>query len=672
MVNLLKNVARHLPAVLGVVLLIGAVYVVWKEFRHLKLADIRTALEAIPVHALVISFVWTILSYWVLTFYDRLGTIYAGHKVSYGRVAFASFCAYSLSHNLGFAAVSGAAVRYRLYAHWGLTPFQIAKVVAFCSLTFALGGLVLGGVILFLEPDAIPFFGAIVPSWGMYLIGAALWGVVAAYVSLSRFVGTIRLFGHEVTLPNWRMAIVQVTLATVDVAVTAAIFYALLPETPGLTFLRFLGVYVASYTAGLAANLPGGIGVFDTAMLLGLSPYLEPPQILGAIVVFRLYYYVIPLFLAGSLFAGNEILLRGGALVNSAALARGAQTLREPSFAVGAATGAVALCGAMLLGMGLLDQRPDFSWIDPDFNDAAAEAGQFVPSLIGAALIVLAIGLSQRVTLAWGATVATLLIAAGFTAAQGAAWWIPGVLLVATVLVAPFRDAYYRDARLLSGPLQASTAVPLFALVVCILALAAFEPRVRGLAENSWWEIVIAPGVPNSVRVTVALSVVLALVALWRLLRPGRVSWLPWAGEGRLRYAALGLTPPAQADGVVFGESGRAAIPFRRIGRVMLGIGDPAGAVSDRVSAIWRLRDLAVQESLDPAVWRAGPTLLKVYADLGLTALPLGPDGLPLPEREGDHPVVAEYLCCVAERDLAALLPLLPELAGVGLKDAAE
>ena len=190
--ELLRKLARQLPAVIGVLLLGGATYVIWKEFRHLKVADIRAALDAIPPRALVLSFVWTILSYWVLTFYDRLGTIYAGHKVSYGRVSFASFCAYSLSHNLGFAAVSGAAVRYRLYAHWGLTPFQIAKVVAFCSLTFALGGLVLGGAILFLEPDAIPFFGAIVPRWGMYAIGVALWAVVAAYVSLSRFVGRLR------------------------------------------------------------------------------------------------------------------------------------------------------------------------------------------------------------------------------------------------------------------------------------------------------------------------------------------------------------------------------------------------------------------------------------------------------------------------------------------------
>ena len=670
-----RKYARHLPAVLGVALLVGAIYVVWKEFRHLKVADIAAALNAIPTRSLVMAFGWTILSYGVLTFYDRLGTIYAGHKVSYGRVSFASFCAYALSHNLGFAAVSGAAVRYRLYAHWGLTPFQIAKVVAFCSLTFGLGGLVLGGIILFTEPDAVPFFGRLVPAWAMYLIGAAMWAAVAAYVSLSRFVGTIRLFGADVTLPDWRMAILQVTLATVDVAVTAAIFYQLLPEVPGLTYLRFLGVYVASYTAGLAANLPGGIGVFDTAMLLGLEPYLQPPQIFGAIVVFRLYYYIIPLFLAGSMFAGNEILLRGGALFRNQAVASRTQALSrwsEPALAAVAATGAVALCGALLLAIGVLDQRPDFSWIDADYAEVASSAGQFIPSLIGAALIVLSIGLSQRVTLAWGATLAMLLLAAGFTLAQGSSPWVTVVLVMTAVLVAPFRDAYYRHARVLSGPLQAGTGVPLLALVLCVMTLTAFEPRLRSIADNGVLEILLSPDVPNRVRAAVAALVVLTLVALWRLIRPGRVAWVQWAGDGRLRYAALGASPPAEADGMVLGEAGLAGIPFRRVGRVMLGLGDPAGSTADCISAIWNLRDLAQQEGLDPAVWRAGPGLLNVYEDLGLTALPLGDDGLPLAEQAGDAPPVQHYLCCVAERDLSLLLPLLPGLTMPGLPLAAE
>ena len=675
-----RRLARNLPALLGGCLLVGAIYVVWNEFRHLNISEVGAALANMPARALWLAFMWAFLSYFVLTFYDRLGTIYAGNKVRYGRVAFASFCAYALSHNLGFAAVSGAAVRYRLYAHWGLTPVQIAKVIAFCSLTFGLGGMVLGGAVLVFEPDAVPFFGSVAPGWAMMTVGVLLWAVVIAYVSLSRFVQRFTVFGYEIELPRWRMALLQVLLAAVDVAVTVNIMFQLLPVTPGLTYVRFLGVYLASYSAGLAANVPGGIGVFDSAMLLGLKSYMNEAQILAAIVVFRLLYYIIPLFLAGSLFAGNEIILRGGAMLSrrggaGGAWARRAQAMSfwsEPALAVVTATGAVTLCGVLLLSLGILDQQPDFSWIDPDYADLASEASQFVPSLIGAALIVMAVGLSRRVTLAWGGTIVLLLLAAGFTAAQNEPTWIPAVLVVATLLIAPFRSAYYRHAKLLSGPLGGSTALSLLALVLCTLALGAFEPRLRMLTVNSWWEVVLSPDVPNQLRFTVAFAVLLALVALWRLIRPVRVQWLPWSGEGRRRYAALGAVPPREADGIVMGETGRAGIPFRRFDRVLLGLGDPAGSVADRVSAIWRLRDLALQEGLDPAVWRAGPGLLKVYADLGMTALPLNSAGLPVANDEPGAANAGQYLCCVAERDLPTLLPLLPALAGVALADAAD
>jgi uncharacterized membrane protein YbhN (UPF0104 family) len=658
---------RQLPAIIGVLLLIGAIFVVQKEFRHLRLHDIDIALHNIPLRSLAIGFVWTVLSYAVLTIYDRLGTIYAGHKVPYSRVAFASFCAYALSHNLGFAAVSGAAVRYRLYAHWGLTPLQIAKTVAFCSLTFALGGMVLGGAILFLEPRSIPFFGQHLPVFVLYAEGVLLWGIVIGYVTLSRVFNTVRLFGHEISLPGLRMALVQVVLATADVAITASIFYALLPHSPHLSWTIFLGVYVAAYTAGLAANLPGGIGVFDTAILLGLAPYLHAPQIVGAIVVFRLYYYVIPLFLAGFLFTGNELLLRGGGLLRRVEQLGPMQALArwsEPDFAVASATGLVALSGVLLLCVGVLAPQPDFTWIDPDFAEMASQAGQFVPSLIGAGLIVVALGLSQRVNLAWGTTIFLLVAGAAFTATDAQRLWISGVLVLVAILVAPLRRSFYRHASLLSGPLGPSSAIPLFALVICLLALAGTRPRVHLFANNSWWALVMSRHVPNSLRLTIAIAVALALIAIWRLLRPGKVRSLPWDAASRQRLALLGGTiPPARADGVVLGEAERAGIPFRRCGRVLLGLGDPMGAESDRVSAIWRLRDLAQQEGLHPAFWRAGPRLLKVYGDLGLTALPLGPDGLPLPESPDDTRDARQYLVCVAERDLTTLLPLLPQLA---------
>ena len=152
-------IRKHGPTVFGLILLVGALYVVQREFRSLSVEDVTRALEATSSHQLWVAAGWTLLAYAVLTIYDRLGSVYAGKPISYLRTSLASFCAYTLAHNLGFAAVSGAAVRYRFYAAWGLTPVEIAKVIAFTSLTFGLGGFALGGLVLVLEPSVLPWVG---------------------------------------------------------------------------------------------------------------------------------------------------------------------------------------------------------------------------------------------------------------------------------------------------------------------------------------------------------------------------------------------------------------------------------------------------------------------------------------------------------------------------------
>jgi hypothetical protein len=516
-----------------------------------------------------------------------------------------------------------------------------------------------------LEPSTIPFFGEHLPAIALRAAGMALWGVVFCYLSLSFILGSIRLRGHQVELPKWRMAILQVALATVDVAVTATIFYVLLPHAPGLTWTIFLGVYVASYTAGLATNLPGGIGVFDTAMLFGLESFVDAPHIVGAILVYRLYYYVIPLFLAGSLFAGNEILLRSGGLLRARtgrASARPVVPWSEPDFTVAAATAVVALCGAMLLTLGVLAPSADYSWLDPEFAGIASQAGQYIPSLIGAGLVIMALALSHRVALAWVLTILLLLVGGGFAMTQDNQVWVSAVLVLGAVMLMPFRSYFYRRASLLSGPFEASTAVSLIVVMICVLALAVARHQTFLLSNNAWWAVVMSREIPNSVRFAVAVAVVLGSVAIWLLVRPGRVHALPWDASAARRLFLMGAIPPVHADGMITGETDRAGLPFRRIGRVLLGLGDPAGSESDKISAVWRLRDLARQEGLDPAFWRVGPGLLKVYADLGLTPLPLGMDGQIVQTDETLDPQ-RRYLVCVAERDLTALMPMLPELA---------
>ncbi len=656
-----KRYLRHAPPVLGLVLLIAAVSVAHREFKHLRFEDIARAIGHIPRERLMLGLGLSVCAYLVLTLYDLLGSIYAGYRLAYRKIAFASFCAYALSHNLGVSALSGGAVRFRLYAGWGASPLQIGKLIGFCSLTFSFGALVLGGGALIFSPHAVPFVGASLPGWLLQGIGVTLWLVTVGYVVLAARGQQTVLFGHTLRLPGLPMALGQILLASTDMSTTASILYVLLPQAPHLTFLRFLAVYVLSYSAGVMASLPGGIGVFDTVMLLGLSAWLPAPRVLGAILIFRLFYYVIPLFLAGTLFALHEIVLRGRGLLRHAPVAQGLAHWSENDLAIAAGTGTTALCGSMLLAMGVLAPSMDSGWIDPNFSPTAL-AGHFVPSLIGAALLVFCIGLAQRVRLAWLGTICLLLLGAAITAIGENLRVVPAILVLASFVLAPYRPAFQRMTRLRPQALQPATVAPLLALVACVLSLAVFERHVRFVSANSWWRIVSSPDVPASVRLAVGLSVLVGMLALWRLLLPGSTEAVAWTMDQRVRYATLGGKPPSRADGIVFDEAGRAAMPFRRIGRVLLGLGDPAGEASARASVLWRLAELARREGRRLAVYRTGPGLLDVYGGLGLAAIPLGADGLPMGAQSEAR--ASAFLLCASDADLTLLLPRLAELAG--------
>ncbi|MBR0642461.1 phosphatidylglycerol lysyltransferase domain-containing protein [Plastoroseomonas hellenica] len=632
---------RHGPTVFGLALLVGAIYVVQHEFRGLSVADIRNALAAIPPASLWIAAGWTLLAFAVLTIYDRLGSVYAGHPVSYARSSLASFVSYTLAHNLGFAAVSGAAVRYRFYAAWGLTPLEIAKLVAFTSLTYGLGGFALGGMVLMVEPGILPWFRDHVPDVAMRGIALLLWSIVIAYIVASRLVSSIRIFGHEIALPGLKMALAQVTLASVDVAVTAAIFYTLLPEAEGLTFVKFLGIYVAGYTIGIAASVPGGIGVFDGFLLLALSPYMAPSQAVGALLLFRLYYYIAPLFVAGALFAAFEVAQRRAAFERLTGNIRGSEALEVPALA-----SLVGFGGAILIFVGALPVKGTIieEWAGP----TAAIASHFAASVVGSLLLVTGYGMLRRLRIAWILGLLFLLNGAAILWLRGEAWWLWGAFLAVFVLLAAMRGAFYRIARLIGEPLSGEATLALGAIAGCAitLALVAYDSSI---SHASWWQVVLSGVAPDSLRFTVGLSAVLLLVAMLRLLRPARRAATPYDAETRLCLRGLGALAPEVADGAVFGDAGRAGLAFVKRDDVWLALGDPAGEERDRISAIWRFRDLCESAGVDPAFWRVGPELLRVYEDIGLTAFPLG-----------EMQTQPRYLACRAEKDLKKLLPLLP------------
>jgi uncharacterized membrane protein YbhN (UPF0104 family) len=291
--------------------LAGVVIGLHGALKKIGLADVLSAFSATPRRQVVHAGLLLALSLCIMCIYDLPGIIFARRSENFPRlglhrIGLASFCAYALSHVLGAPAISSAAIRLRLYAQWGVPSTGIGRIVALSGSTFFLGICTMLGLLLVIHPHAVPVFGHAAPGV-IRLSGAMLAGIALAYVLAARGRRAVTVFGTEIPLPGARLACAQILLSCADMSVSSAILYTVLPDAPGLTYPHVLSVYLAGFASGLFSGLPGGVGVFDSVLLLGLSEYLLPAEALGAILLFRVMYFLAPACFAGASYAGHEL-----------------------------------------------------------------------------------------------------------------------------------------------------------------------------------------------------------------------------------------------------------------------------------------------------------------------------------------------------------------------------
>jgi len=291
--------------------LAGVVIGLHGALKKIGLADVLAAFSDTPRRHVLHAVLLLGLSICIMSAYDLPGVTFARRAENFPRlgllrVGLASFCAYALSHVLGAPALTSAAIRLRLYAQWGVPSAGIGRIIALSGSTFAIGLCAVLGSLLLIQPLAVPVFGDAAPDT-LRLVGAVLAGAAAFYVAAARGRESVRLFGRDIALPGARVALSQILLAGADMSVSSAILYTVLPDAPGLSYLHVLSIYLAGFASGLFSGLPGGVGVFDSVLLLGLSAYLPPAEALGAILLFRVMYFLAPACLAGLCYAGHEL-----------------------------------------------------------------------------------------------------------------------------------------------------------------------------------------------------------------------------------------------------------------------------------------------------------------------------------------------------------------------------
>jgi uncharacterized membrane protein YbhN (UPF0104 family) len=224
----------------------------------------------------------------------------------YRRVALTSFTAMSLGHTVGFTALSSGVVRYRMYSHFGLGAADVARVVAFSAVTVAAGHAALAGAGGLLRPAAVAALTGIPPP-AARLLGAGSLALLCAYVAACALLSGAER-GWRSLLPPARVAIVQSALGALNYLCVAGALKRLLGEAADVSLLTFASLYVAGNALAILSHVPGGLGVLELVVLAALPG----AEAVGALIVFRLIYFLIPFALGALLYAGFELARRRG------------------------------------------------------------------------------------------------------------------------------------------------------------------------------------------------------------------------------------------------------------------------------------------------------------------------------------------------------------------------
>ncbi|WP_253207209.1 bifunctional lysylphosphatidylglycerol flippase/synthetase MprF [Verticiella alkaliphila] len=616
-----------LAVVLGVFILEG----LQRVLAEVSYDDILGAAADTPISSLLLALLATAASYVTLAGYDFSSLRYAGARLPRPTVFLTSFIAYALGNSVGLGVLTGGGVRMRLFAAAGLEPSAIAKAAVFNALAFGLGMVAFGALgVLWGAAEVAPLLR--VPESLLQVLAFACLGAVAAFIAVCGWRRHLVLGKWRMPLPTAGLALRQLLISGVELAAAAAALWFLLPSgTVGLP--EFAAFYVMAIALGVISHVPGGLGVFEAVILLGLAGTAPAGEIAAALALYRCLYFLLPLALATVLLA----VLEARASRAAAPIARAARRL-APRL-VSALT---LVTGITLLISGITPtSETAVESLAGHLPLAMVEASHLVGSVAGFVLLLLARGLVHRLKAAWWGTVFAMGLATLVALPKGMALPELALLVGFFALLLLTRRQFDRPSSLLSQTFEAGWLIA----VACVLGgcawLLFFVYRDVEYSRQLWWEFAFDGHAPRALRALMAVSLLALGAGLWQLMRrPSGKVVRPDAAALDAAHAVVRTQPVADAalalmgdKSLLFSPSGKAFLMFAKQGRSWIALSDPVGLRSEWQELVWRFIEMADAHGGRAVFYKTRPHTLPLYLDAGLRAWKLGEEAyVPLPE----------------------------------------
>jgi len=468
------------------------------------------------------------------------------------------------------------------------------------------------------------------PMASLHAVGIVMLAVVSAYVVITTIKKSpIKLREWEIPLPSPRLFVSQLIIAALDWMLASLVLFVLLAPGTAMSYPEFVAVYLLAQLSGLVSQVPGGLGVFETVIVLMLSARLPANQIFAALLAYRVLYYWLPLGAAALLLGLQEILQKRERLgVFGRLFERWVSPMVPQVFAFAAFIG-----GAILLFSGttpVLEQRMVF--LKKLFPLPFVEISHFIGSIAGMGLLLLGRGLQRRLDAAFHVTIGLLIAGIVASMAKGFDYEEAMILLLILVSIWPTRRHFYRKASLFSQRFNAGWIVAIFIILGGSLWLGFYSYRHLEYADSLWWRFAFGGDASRFLRATVGVVVLGLFFAAARLLRPSPPQPAESVRQGLEKaYPIVRDSVEVSANLALLGDKrflfspqGDAFIMYAVEGRSWIAMSDPVGPDSRWPDLIWKFRELSDRYNGRTVFYEVGHEHLNLYLDLGLSLLKLG------------------------------------------------
>jgi uncharacterized membrane protein YbhN (UPF0104 family) len=284
---------------LGIFFFIVAAYMIYRQLSKYSMEELKDAVLSIPLKHLYCALLASFIGYVALSTYDYLALKYIKKKLAAWKWVLTGFVGFSVSNNAGHAIVSGGAVRYRFYSRWNIAPADIVKMITFSGFTYLVACffLIILGYILTPEHafggnDSTKFSTCITAVLSFIGLCIYLWASIYYKKDLV-------IKGVDFQMPNLKLAIAQIFIGSLDILMASLVLYSVLICFVEIDFVTFMGAFIIAQVLGVYSQVPGGLGVFELVFSNILPGQDNQAILFGALIAYRIIYYLLPLILSG-------------------------------------------------------------------------------------------------------------------------------------------------------------------------------------------------------------------------------------------------------------------------------------------------------------------------------------------------------------------------------------